>query len=208
MPTTWTKDRIETLKKSEIVQLRANAARLRQNDVVALCDEVLKVQPKRTSRKGQRQRELDGRPLTSRAKAFEMRGVKLRNPRWSWGGIRASDETVVFTMWAKDIQHAGDVRRYMLWGPNRGGDRPWSDTTGGKERLEHCRLATLAGEAEGLLIYGEQRGDDLPLTQASKVTGADPHTVLRFQVQQEGDEYWAVWNSKGAPTSPNSGSGS
>jgi hypothetical protein len=192
----WTKDRIAALKTAEIRQLRANAAKLREHRVVSLCDEVLGNRPpKRPPRKAERQHELDGRPLVSRSKAFEMRGVKLHNPRWSWGGVRASDGTVVFTVWAGSIKTEGETRRYMLWGPNRGGARPWSDTPGGKERLQQCQLALTRGEAEGVLIYGEQRGSDLPLQKASKVTGADPNRVLRFQVRQEGDEYWAVWGS-------------
>lgn len=196
MPSAWTRERIAALKPNEVRQLRANAERLREHDVVALCDEVLGSRSKEVGpRTAKRQRELDGRPLVSRSKAFEMRGVKLRNPRWSWGGIRASDGDVVFTIWANEIRTDGDTRRYMLWGANRGGDRPWSDTAGGRERLEHCQIALARGEGEGVLIYGEQRGRDLPLQEASKVSGADPHTVLRFKVQREGDEYWAVWNA-------------
>jgi hypothetical protein len=36
----WTKDRIQTLTKPEVKQLRANAERLQEPEVVALCDEV------------------------------------------------------------------------------------------------------------------------------------------------------------------------
>jgi hypothetical protein len=64
---------------------------------------------------------------------------------------------------------------------------------GGKERLKHCQLALARGEAEGLLIYGARRGQDVPLDEVSRVTGADPQTVLRFCVEQRDDEYWAVW---------------
>ena len=42
----WTKDRIQTLSKPEVKQLRANAERLQEPEVVALCDEVLNGQPK------------------------------------------------------------------------------------------------------------------------------------------------------------------
>lgn len=146
----WTKERIAELKSADVRQLRANAERLREHEVVALCDDVLSCRPGMTrDRKLKRQRELDGRPLVSRSKAFAMRGVKLRNPRWSWGGIRESDGAVVFTIWNGDIQKDGDTCRYMLWGPNRGGNQPWSDSPGGKERLEHCRIALSKGEAEG-----------------------------------------------------------
>jgi len=37
----WTLDRIQTLTKPEVKQLRANAERLAEPGVVALCDEVL-----------------------------------------------------------------------------------------------------------------------------------------------------------------------
>ena len=37
----WTKERIQTLSKPEVKQLRANAERLQEPEVVALCDEVL-----------------------------------------------------------------------------------------------------------------------------------------------------------------------
>jgi hypothetical protein len=42
----WTKDRIQTLSKPEVKQLRANAERLSEPEVVALCDEVLSVKAK------------------------------------------------------------------------------------------------------------------------------------------------------------------
>ena len=193
----WTKSTVEVLKTTEVGQLRANAEARGKTELVALCDEVLAGRPKTGVRsKAKRQHELDGRPLVSRGKAFDMRGVKLRNPRWSWGGMRATDGIIVLTIWAKDIETAGDKRSYMLYGPARGGDRLWSDTPGGKERLEHCRAALSGGEAEGILIYGERRGQDLPLEEASRVTGADPHTTLRFRVGKRGDEYWAVWGGK------------
>jgi len=190
----WTKSRIEALETPGIRQLRINAESRGNLDIVALCDEVLATRPKPAQGKGsKRQRNLNGRPLVSRSKAFEMRGVKLRNPRWSWGGVRAIDGAVVFTVWANSIEAHGGERRYLLWGPNRGGIRPWSDSPGGRERLSHCELALARDEAEGVLIYGEQRGSDLPGNEASKVTGADPTSVLRFRVLRDGDEYWAVW---------------
>ncbi|MGQ0511528.1 MAG: hypothetical protein ACT4P9_13040 [Betaproteobacteria bacterium] len=192
----WTKVRIEALKAAEIRNLRANAHARGSQEVVALCDEVLVGRPKeRTRGKAKRQHELDGRRLVSRSRAFEMRGVKLRNPRWSWGGIRESDGMVVFTVWATDVERAGDTNKYLLFGPDRGGDRPWSDSAGGKERLRHCEMAASSDEAEGILIYGERRGRDVPLEEVSKVTGADPQKVLRFKVHRHGEEYWAVWSA-------------
>ena len=45
----WTKDRIQTLSKPEVKQLRANAERLQEPEVVALCDEVLSSKAKPAS---------------------------------------------------------------------------------------------------------------------------------------------------------------
>ena len=42
----WTKDRIEGLSTAEVRQLRDNAARLSESEVVGLCEEVLKARPK------------------------------------------------------------------------------------------------------------------------------------------------------------------
>src|SRR5688572_29398684 len=100
----WTKERIAALNTAEIRQLRANAEKLLAHTVVSLCDDALSTRPKRSAaRRAKRQHELDGRPLVSRKKAFEMQGVALRNPRWSWGGVRSADGTVVFTIWASEM---------------------------------------------------------------------------------------------------------
>ena len=45
----WTRDRIQTLTKPEVKQLRANAERLQEPGVVALCDEVLSSKAKPAS---------------------------------------------------------------------------------------------------------------------------------------------------------------
>jgi len=109
----WTKERIAALKMPEVRQLRANAERLRELAVIALCDEVLGNRPKQTApRKAKRQHEL---------------------------GVRA-DGTVVFTIWANEIAQDGNSCRYLLWAPNHDGRSPWSDKPGGKERLRHCSL--------------------------------------------------------------------
>ena len=42
----WTKDRIEALSTPEVRQLRDNAQRLSETEIVALCDEVIKARPK------------------------------------------------------------------------------------------------------------------------------------------------------------------
>lgn len=42
----WTKDRIELLSTAEVEQLRANADRLNETEIAALCSEVLGARPK------------------------------------------------------------------------------------------------------------------------------------------------------------------
>jgi len=48
----WTRDRIEGLSTAEVRQLRDNAARLSETEIVGLCDEVLKARPKGASKAG------------------------------------------------------------------------------------------------------------------------------------------------------------
>jgi hypothetical protein len=193
----WTKDRIEPLSTAEVRQLRANAGALGKQDVLALCDEVLSHRPKRGgARRGERTGVGDDSHLVSRRKAFETRGVILHNVRWSWGGVRRSDGTVIMTIWADDVRTSDGTCSYLLWAPNVNGSRPWSDKPGGKERLEHCRRAVAHGAAEGLLVYGERLKGKLPEDKASTVRGTDPNTVLRFLVTQRGEEFWATWGKK------------
>jgi hypothetical protein len=42
----WTKERIDALTTPEVRQLRENAQRLSETEIVALCDEIIKVRPK------------------------------------------------------------------------------------------------------------------------------------------------------------------
>jgi hypothetical protein len=42
----WTRDKIEGLSTAEVRQLRDNAERLSEAEIVAMCDEVLKARPK------------------------------------------------------------------------------------------------------------------------------------------------------------------
>jgi len=42
----WTKERIDLLTTPEIRQLRDNAQRLSESEIVGLCEEILKVRPK------------------------------------------------------------------------------------------------------------------------------------------------------------------
>ena len=192
----WTRDRIESLSTLEVRQLGANATRLAETELAALCDEVLDARPhghppvRKVAARG------EGRRLVSRAHALGLRGVTLRNQGWSRGGVRQGDGTVVFALWADDVQAADGVSHYLLWAPNVDGSRPWSDTPGGQERLEHCRLAAEGAAAEGLLVYGERLEGSLPDDKALSVRGADPHAVLTLRVEQRAGEYWASWGGR------------
>lgn len=193
----WTRERIEQLGKQEIEQLRLNAERLGETAVAALCGEALKARPRTAARRraapGAR---THARHLISRSKAFEARGVFLQDTRSSWSGVRKSDGAVVMTLWADAVASGDGGCSHLLWAPNLDGSRPWSDRAAGKERLEHCRLALERGGAEGLLVYGERLDGHIPEDRARSVRGVDPETVIHFQVEQRGQEYWAIWGRK------------
>jgi hypothetical protein len=50
----WTRDRIEGLSTAEVRQLRDNAQRLSESEIVGLCEEVLKARPKTGGAKAKR----------------------------------------------------------------------------------------------------------------------------------------------------------
>jgi hypothetical protein len=109
--------------------------------------------------------------------------------------MRASDGTVVLSIWRDDIRSENGVCSYLLWAPNENGSRPWSDTPAGSERLAHCRQACERGSAEVLLVYGERLDGHLPEDRAS-VSGVDPAIVVQVEVVLRGREYWAVWGGR------------
>ena len=193
----WTRERVERLRKPEIEQLRDNAGKLGAQDVVVLCEEALRTLPRGGVRgaKGARQTKRPRR-LISRIRAFEARGVFLQDARVSWGGVRKSDGAVVLGLWADAIESADGSCSYLLWAPNTDGSRPWSDKAGGKERLEHCKLASESGHAEALLVYGERLDGFIPEDRTRSVHGVDPETVVTMKVERRGEEYWAVWGRK------------
>jgi hypothetical protein len=193
----WTQERVGRLSKQEIQSLRANADSLGATEVIALCDEALLGSPK--SGNGKRSAPVKNakvRKLVSRINAFSARGVHLRDARTGWGGVRKSDRMVVLSLWADAVQSRDGGCGYLLWAPNVGGARPWSDTASGQERLKHCQLGLERDGAEGLLVYGETLDGYLPEDKARSVHGVDPETVLRFKVEKHGEEYWAVWGKK------------
>lgn len=189
----WTLERVERLHKAEIAQLRSNAEGLGAAAVVALCDEALRTRPRDRAASRNPSLPKRGRRLISRTRGFEARGVFLQDMRTSWGGVRKSDGAVVVGLWADAIESAGGGCSYLLWAPNADGSRPWSDKPGGRERLEHCKLALKSNATEGVLVYGERLEGSIPEDKARSVHGVDPEIVLRLKVERRGEEYWAVW---------------
>ena len=196
----WTLEKIASLSTPEVRQLRANAERLQEDDIAALCAQVLGDRPRGLAapRAPAKKKRADGRRLVSRSQALGMRGVSLVNRFWSRGGVRASDGGVVLALWSDDVRRSNDGCSYLLWAPNVDGARPWSDKPGGKERLDHCRRALERGEAEGVLVFGTRLEGMLPEDKALNVEGADADSVLAMGVEKRGDEYWATWGGKAA----------
>jgi hypothetical protein len=195
----WTLARINELSIQEIKQLRDNAERLNEPSVVQLCQAALQnARPSRVRAVPKAGPKTKARRLIARAKAFEARGVFLRDARTSWSGVRKADGKVVIALWADAVDTAGGSCRYLLWAPNVDGSRPWSDKPAGRERLEHCRRALELGTAEGLLVYGQGLATHLPEDKAYAIHGVDPETVLTFRVEQVGAEFWAKWGKKAA----------
>jgi hypothetical protein len=188
---TWTKERISSMPTMDVSQLRVNAERLSEPNIVAWCDEVLVGRPKGSA--GRSVKTKSAKHLVSRNRAFEMRGVRLQSAIWSRSGVRKIDGAVVFTVWAADIKTAGGGCNYLLWAPSVDGACAWYGTPGGKERLEHCKLARARGEAEGLLVHGQRIEGTLPDDRAASIEGVDPDVVLRMHIELQGKEYWATW---------------
>ena len=191
----WTTESVGRLSTEELRHLRENALRLSAEEVVELCDAALNGRGKKAGT-GTSRASREKLKLVSRRTVFQMRGVNLQEGMRSWGGVRQSDGIVVMSLWADDIRRENGGCSYLLWAPNEGGARPWSDTPGGKERLKHCKLAQERGGAEAILVYGQRQEGFLPEERAKSVKGADPDIVVRFQVLLRGEEYWAVWGGK------------
>jgi hypothetical protein len=189
----WPRERIAQLERDEIEQLRANALALGESEIAELCDAVLATRAERG--RGSAATRAKAKRLVSRSAAFEARGVYLQNLRTSWGGVRRSDGTVVFGIWADAVKSRDGGCACLLWQPN-GGSHPWSDSPAGRERLKHCELAVASTGAEGLLVYGERLAGHAPEEKARSIHGVDPHTVVQLRVVKQGEEYWAVWGAR------------
>jgi len=195
----WTRERLDRLSREELVNLHANAERLGEQELAALCAALLEERPRRGAPSAALATRLKGHPkLMPRTRAFEARGVWLYDPRTSWSGVRKGDGTVVMALWHAAVKSRDGGCCCLLWAPNVDGARPWSDSPAGRERLEHCKLAIERKGAEGLLVYGQPLEGRLPEDRATTVLGIDIETVIHFQVELHGAEYWASWGKKPA----------
>src|SRR5712664_4473772 len=163
-----------------------------ETEIAALCKELLDARPRGHAPVRRHKQAGEPRRVVTRGKAFEMNGVSLGNRVWSCGGVR-TDGAVLLSMRAEDVQKAEGANSCLLWAPNIADSRPWSDSPGGKERLEHCRIALERGAAEGLLIYGKRAAGAPPEDKLPRADRVDAETVLNLRVEKRGDEYWASW---------------
>jgi hypothetical protein len=185
---TWSKEKLSKLTTLELRALLANAERLQEEEVAALCNELLDARPRGRPPVRRDKHSGAGRRLITRAKAFEKHGVIAANRVWSRGAIRTdgAERTVVFLLRADEVQKTEDTDNYLLWAPNVKNSHSWSDTPGGQERLEHCRIALERGVAEGMLIFGKGNAHG---TSADRV---DAGHILNLSIEKRRKEYWAT----------------
>jgi len=189
----WSREQLDKLSTLELRALLANAERLNETEVAALCTEILSARPRGFAVVRRERQPGEARKLVTRTRAFEIHGVSLRNRLWSCGGIR-TDGAVLLTLRSEETQKAGALSTSLLWAPNVAASHPWSDTPAGQERLEHCRIAIERGAAQGLMTYSK-------LTPGAAAEAAPPRggdrvdaeNVLELRVEMRGEEYWASW---------------
>jgi hypothetical protein len=197
MRMSWTRERLDQLGREELINLQANAARLGEDELAALCEQLLKARPPHEPAGSAAAQRMKGQHrLLPRSRAFQARGVWLHDARTSWSGIRKADGMVVIALWQAAVQTAGGGCACLLWSPNTGGARPWSDSPAGRERLEHCKRAMERGAAEGLLVHGEPLEGRLPEDRARSVFGIDAGMVVHLTVEARGPAYWGAWGKK------------
>lgn len=195
----WTRERLDQLDRAELVNLQANATRLGEIDLAAVCGDLLR-QPARRVRtsSGPVVPMKRRRKLLSRGNAFAAMGVWLQDPRTSWSGVRKADGMVIMALWLGSVRTIDGGCVCLLWSPNRQGVRPWSDSVAGRERLDHCKLAVQRGAAEGLLVHGEPLEGRLPEDRARTVLGIEAQTSVHLEVELRGGEYWGSWGRRKA----------
>jgi len=187
----WSKEQIDRLSTPELRALLVNAERLKEPEVAALCNELLDARPRGRLPVPRDRRSGPARRLVTRGKALATHGVSVRSRVWSRGGVR-NDGAVMLVVAADGVQKVDGAHSYLLWAPNVEDSRPWSDTPGGRERLEHCRIALERGAAEGLLTYGKRAAGAAPKDNGASADRVDAETVLSFRVEKRGEEYWAT----------------
>lgn len=190
----WSREQLDKLSTLELRALLDNAERLKEAEVASICNELLDSRPH--GRPAVRREKVAGprRRLVARGKAFEMHGIVPGNRVWSRGGIRATNGatgTVVFVLRADEVKKTEGTDSYLLWAPNIDNSHPWSDTPGGKERLEHCRIALESGVAEGLLVYGKPAAAAPVKSNGAATDPVDAEHVLNLRIEKRGEEYWA-----------------
>ena len=197
--TVWSFERIDKLPTPEVRALLENAQRLESQEIEGICRQVLESRPRgmAVARVAPRKPRKDGRKLVSRAFAFGMHGVHLANRFWSRSGVTTGGD-VMFALWADDVKRDANGSRCLLWAPNTDGNRPWSETPGGQERLAHCKAAAERGAARALLTFGTRLEGVLPEQKVASMDGVDAESVLEIQVERDGESYWAVWGLKAA----------
>jgi hypothetical protein len=184
----WSKEQLDKLTTPEVRALMANAERLNEPEVAALCNDILCARPRGHAPARRHKDAPAARTLVSRGKAFQINGVSLHSRTWSRGGIRA-DGAVLFAVRVEDVQHAEGASSCVLWAP----DAADASSPAGQERLEHCRKALERGAAEGLMTYGRRAAGAVPDGKTDKSDRMDAATVLKLSVQMRGDAYWATW---------------
>ena len=113
----------------------------------------------------------------SLAQAFTAQGVTLRDPQRSWSGVRDADGAVVIAIRKSAIQATDRGFRCLLWAPL--GERQETDEPRMEERLAHCRLALLVGNADGLVVSGTDQ--------------VQPGSLLAMEIEKWHEQYWATW---------------
>lgn len=122
----------------------------------------------------------DRRPgRVSLTQAFSAQGVTLAEPD-SWSGIRDDDGGVVIAIRRADIRSSADGFSCLLWSPLAERPRERAAEPRMEERLTHCRVATRAGCADGLLVDG--MAEDVQLG-----------SLVTMHVEKRQNRYWAKW---------------
>src|SRR5437016_12171868 len=84
----WSKEQIGKLTTLELRSLLANAERLKETEVVALCNELLDARPHGRATVRRHKPAGEARRRVTRRKALEVNGLRVRNRSPGYGGTR------------------------------------------------------------------------------------------------------------------------